>query len=123
MQMTEAAPDILPPAFFQWLESVQRFPMFNVWRSGMLCSIKLTHILDLSPTERNIFLHRMRLAGLFPDSFLPLGYDAFGNLLLWDAVEGGVYLHWRNAPPDQHIKVAPSLEDLCEKLYYRPIHG
>lgn len=116
-------PVTLPQVFFQWLATVQRFPMFNLWRGGTLCSIKLTHILDLSAGERNIFAHRSRLMGIFPDAFLPLGYDAFGNLLLWDIVNDTVYLHWRGTPYEQYFIVAPSLEELCEKLYYRPIHG
>ncbi|MCX8112796.1 MAG: SMI1/KNR4 family protein [Bacteroidia bacterium] len=113
----------LPQVFFDWLATVQRFPMFSVWRDGTLCSIKLTHILDLSNTDRNIFIHRSRLAGLFPDAFLPLGYDVFGNLLLWDVERDEVYIHWRGMPPEHRIKVASSLEHFCDKLYYRPIQG
>ncbi|MCS7152595.1 MAG: hypothetical protein N2253_00850 [Bacteroidia bacterium] len=112
-----------PEVFFRWLETAQRFPMFDVWREGTLCSIKLVHILDLSPTDRNIFMHRLRLQGFFPSSFLPLGYDAFGNLLLWDMDSDEVYLHWRGTPPNRRLKVAPTLKSLCEKMYYRPIHG
>ncbi|MCS7296917.1 MAG: hypothetical protein RMK19_06995 [Bacteroidia bacterium] len=94
-----------------------------MWRGGVLCSIKVVHVLDLSEGERNIFAHWARLTQIFPKSFLPLGYDAFGNLLLWDLSEGSVYLHWRGMPPSQCLKIAPSLEDLCDKLYYRPIQG
>lgn len=123
--MTTGIPDALslPEVFYHWLETVRRFPMFNVWRGGILCSVRLTHILDLSDSERNIFAHRSRLSGTFPDTFLPLGYDVFGDLLLWDVAQGTVVLHCRGTPPDQYLTVAPSLEDLCEKLYYRPING
>ncbi|MCX7652742.1 MAG: SMI1/KNR4 family protein [Bacteroidia bacterium] len=113
----------LPPVFFEWLATVRRLPMFDVWRQGTLCSIRLVHILDISDTDLNIFIHRSRIEGLFPDSFLPLGYDAFGNLLLWDIAEGGVYLHWRGTSHKNPVKVAASLQALCDKLYYRPIQG
>lgn len=88
--MTESVSDkvMLPPIFFEWLSTVRRLPMFDVWRQGTLCSVKIVHVLDLSDTRLNIFIHRSRLKGVYPDSFLPLAYDGFGNLLLWDIAEG-----------------------------------
>ncbi|MCX7605814.1 MAG: hypothetical protein N2170_00940 [Bacteroidia bacterium] len=112
----------LPPVYYRWLQVVRRFPMFDVRRAGILCSIRLSYILEPTQGAKDIFLHRQRLGGLFPPPYLPLGYDVFGNILLWDLESGVVYLHWRGASPSCQVKVAPSLEDLCDKLYYRPIH-
>ncbi len=111
----------LPDVFYEWTGAVSRYPMFDVWREGRLCSIRLMHILRPergSPWD--IFLHWQRLREEFPPSWLPLGYDAFGNILFWDLEGEAVYLVWRGYAPELRALVAPSLSSLIEKLYYRP---
>jgi len=111
----------LPEIFHEWVGAVSRYPMFDVWREGRLCSIRLTHILRPergSPWD--IFLHWQRLREEFPPSWLPLGYDAFGNILFWDLERDIVYLAWRGYAAGLRALVAPSLSSLIEKLYYRP---
>lgn len=120
--MAEVDTPTLPPEYYRWLETARRFPMLNVWREGVLCSVKLSYLLEPQKGDRDLFAHLARVQRLFPEGYLPLAYDVFGNLLLWDMREGAVYLHWQGTPPSRRVKVAPSLEDLCEKLYYRPIH-
>ncbi|GIV23605.1 MAG: hypothetical protein N3A68_00710 [Bacteroidia bacterium] len=111
-----------PPAYYRWLEVVRRYPMFDVWRAGVLCTVRITYLLEPNGRERDVFLHRYRWRDQFPATYLPLGYDVFGNLLLWDMREGQVYLHWRGKSQSEPVKVADTLEDLCEKLYYCPIY-
>ncbi len=111
----------LPEVFNEWIGAVSRYPMFDVWREGRLCSIRLTHILRPergSPWD--IFAHWQRFREEFPQSWLPLGYDAFGNILFWDLEGGGVYLVWRGYVPALWAPVAPDLSNLIENLYYRP---
>ena len=111
----------LPEVFYAWAGAVNRYPMFDVWREGRLCSIRLVHILRPergSPWD--IFSHWQRLRDSFPHSWLPLGYDAFGNILFWDLEGAAVYLVWHGYPVELRAVVAPSLESLIEKLYYRP---
>jgi hypothetical protein len=122
MAKVSAEQFLLPPGYYHWLEVVRRFPMFNVWRGGVLCSVKLHYVLEPSGGERDIFAHLKHIEGVFPEGYLPLGYDVFGNLLLWDLRGGSVYLHWRGTSPLERVVVAPSLEEFCDKLYYRPIH-
>ncbi|MCS7188390.1 MAG: hypothetical protein NZ933_01155 [Bacteroidia bacterium] len=112
----------LPEVYYHWLERVQRYPMFDVLKEGVLCSIRLCYILKPCSGGRDIFLHQERLRKKFPPTYLPLGYDAFGNLLLWDMESGGVYLYWKDTSSENCMKVFSSLESLCESLYYRPIH-
>lgn len=111
-----------PPAYYRWLEVVRRYPMFDVWREGVLCTVRITYLLEPGDQERDVFLHRYRWRDYFPPPYLPLGYDVFGNLLLWDMQKGEVYLYWRKKLPSEPVKVADTLEELCEKLYYRPIY-
>jgi hypothetical protein len=111
----------LPEVFHEWIKAVSRYPMFDVWREGRLCSVRLMHILRPergSPWD--IFAHWQRLRDEFPPAWLPLGYDAFGNILFWDLEGGGVYLAWRGYPPNLRAPVAPNLQHLIENLYYRP---
>jgi hypothetical protein len=68
----------------------------------------------------DIFAHWQRLRDEYPPAWLPLGYDAFGNILFWDLEGGGVYLAWRGYPPNFRAPVAPNLQHLIENLYYRP---
>lgn len=80
----------LPEVFHEWIKAVSRYPMFDVWREGRLCSVRLMHILRPergSPWD--IFAHWQRLRDEFPPAWLPLGYDAFGNILFWDLEGGG----------------------------------
>lgn len=111
----------LPPVYYRWLSLVRRYPMFDVWREGVLCSVRLTRILEPGPEERDVFAHRYRLREWLPNSYLPLGYDAFGNVLLWDLHRGAVVFRWGGSKGKSEVHVADTLEDLCEKLYYRPI--
>ncbi len=97
--------------------------MFDVWRGGTLCSVRLVHILV---PDRNspwdIFAHWQQMKALFPISWLPLAYDSFGNTILWDMRGQGVYVRWHGYRPELSIQVAETLESFLEKLYYRPIY-
>lgn len=111
----------LPPIYYRWLSLARRYPMFDVWREGVLCSVRLTRILEPDSQERDIFTHRYRLREWLPSSYLPLGYDVFGNILLWDLQSGVVLFRWEGSKSPREVRVADTLEELCEKLYYRPI--
>lgn len=117
----ESAPTFtLPSVYYRWLERVRKYPMFDIWQGGTLCAVRLTYILEPTEGERNVFLHRLRLRIDSPDEYLPLGYDLFGNLLAWNMREGGVYFFW-HAEGFPAYRVAPSLEEMCNRLYYRPV--
>jgi hypothetical protein len=111
----------LPEAFDDWMRAVSRYPMFDVWREGRLCSVRLVHILRPEPgSPWDIFAHWQRLREVFPPAWLPLGYDVFGNVLFWDLEGGSVYLAWRGYPSTLYTSVAPNLQTFIENLYYRP---
>ncbi|MEN2992400.1 MAG: hypothetical protein ABDH91_02470 [Bacteroidia bacterium] len=109
-----------PPVFYKWLERARRYPMFDIVREGTLCSVRLLYLLEPQGGPRDIFLHKQRLAATLPHSYLPLGYDAFWNILVWDVAGGGVYFQWRGRSSSPLLLVAPSLESFCDQLYYRP---
>lgn len=114
---------VLPPVYYDWLATVRRYPMFDVWRGGTLCSMRLVHILvpeRASPWD--IFAHWQQMKEWFPTGWLPLAYDSFGNAVLWDMNKQGVYVHWRGYRPELSVRVAETLESFLEKLYYRPIY-
>jgi hypothetical protein len=114
-------PATLPEVFYRWIEAVRRYPMFDVWREGRLCSIRLAHLLVPEPgSVWDIFAHWQRLRAQFPLAWLPLGYDAFGNVLFWDMDGGQVWMAWQGYRSDLSAKVADDLEALIDKLYYRP---
>ena len=111
----------LPEAFDDWMRAVSRYPMFDVWREGRLCSVRLVHILRPEPgSPWDIFAHWQRLREVFPPAWLPLGYDVFGNVLFWDLEGGSVYLAWQGYPSTRYTSVAPNLQTFIENLYYRP---
>lgn len=121
MSSSQGEVTALPPAYYRWLSLVRRYPMFDVWRGGVLCSVRLFHILEPGSEEWDIFTHRYRLRDRLPYTYLPLGYDAFGNILLWDLQSGAVVFRWEGSKSPNEVRVADTLEELCEKLYYRPI--
>ncbi|MGQ9863557.1 MAG: hypothetical protein ACUVRD_03615 [Bacteroidia bacterium] len=112
----------LPKLYYEWLKEARQRPMFDVRRGGVLYQVRLIYILEPLglDEERDIFAHWSYTRKKYGMDFLPLGYDAFGNILLWNMKTQEVCFHYKNALTQ--TLVAPTLDEFIDKLYYRPLH-